>query len=591
MERFWSTSWDQTYYPKGSNADVWRQNNFSRGINAPEMLSPELRNLINQLSISANPVSPEQVKIGGVYILGSKIFRLKEGRVESQASIHKTSKTFVFKKIVGDILDESGKIVEEIRKVDFALLAPFNKFLREVTDAKYLAKVAKENTPLPNAGSAPAGIESAASAELAANTSEKVETQIRPVAEVVCGRQVFDTNLDLHRLKKLSSERKVEILFSYIHRRQQMIAQNSEYKSKPIPPIFFRWKRDDGRFNVLCLYDYKRENQTFKAGLAKGQPENHPQIKGKGVDGETLFEMFAQLAPTADLPTEPKMENPPEPSQKTDLTPAERDVLDSININIDGVQWGISHVTGAKFIDKSINSLEDLCRKIIHAFLVQNKTIAKNMILINISVNNADFTFGISKVHEHLNEYRVELYFLNEKSGRQDFNVLGARGMAAKMKQLVGNASFKNSSVSSEASVNPSATIPAAKAAKQSQPPEKEKPQNSLVLKIEGVDWVFEDTENLGILDENVKILEDVIQNMIRVLNLKKNSEGDEVSIQVGFNINGHKSIFGLASAEDGRIEGFLWGSSGFDEIEASDADDFAAQIKKLVQENFEQTD
>ena len=282
---------------------------------APESLSPELRNLINQLSISANPVSPEQVKIGGVYILGSKIFRLKEGRVESQASIHKTSKTFVFKKIVGDILDESGKIVEEIRKVDVALLAPFNKFLREVTDAKYLAKVAKENTPLPNAGSAPAGIESAASAELAANTSEQVETQIRPVAEVVCGRQVFDTNLDLHRLKKLSSERKVELLFSYIRSRQQMIAQNSEYKSKPIPPIFFRWKRDDGRFNVLCLYDYKPEHQTFKAGLAKGQPENHPQIKGKGVDGEKLFQMIEQLAPTADLPTEPEPQNPPASSQ------------------------------------------------------------------------------------------------------------------------------------------------------------------------------------------------------------------------------------------------------------------------------------
>ena len=282
---------------------------------APESLSPELRNLINQLSISANPVSPEQVKIGGVYILGSKIFRLKEGRVESQASIHKTSKTFVFKKIVGDILDESGKIVEEIRKVDVALLAPFNKFLREVTDAEYLAKVAKENTPLPNAGLAPAGVESAASAELAANTSEQVETQIRPVAEVVCGRQVFDTNLDLHRFKKLSNETKVEILFSYIHRRQQMIAQNSEYKSKPIPPIFFRWKRDDGRFNVLCLYDYKPENQTFKAGLAKGQPENHPQIKGKGVDGEKLFQMIEQLAPTADLPTEPEPQNLPASSQ------------------------------------------------------------------------------------------------------------------------------------------------------------------------------------------------------------------------------------------------------------------------------------
>ena len=274
----------------------------------------ESRNFINQLSFSANPVFPREVKVGRVYILGNQIFRLKGAKVDITPLIGVNEK-YCFREITGEDLNELGQIVGEFRKVDFNFSSPWNSFLREVTDAKYLAKVAKENTPLPNAGSAPAGIESAASAELAAATSEQVETQIRPVAEVVCGRQVFDTNLDLHRFKRLSNETKVELLFSYIRSRQQMIAQNSEYKSKPIPPIFFRWKRDDGRFNVLCLYDYKPENQTFKAGLAKGQPENHPQIKGKGVDGEKLFQMIEQLAPTADLPTEPEPQNPPASSQ------------------------------------------------------------------------------------------------------------------------------------------------------------------------------------------------------------------------------------------------------------------------------------
>ena len=428
----------------------------------------ESRNFINQLSFSANPVFPREVKVGRVYILGSKIFRLKEGRVESQASIHKTSKTFVFKKIVGDILDESGKIVEEIRKVDVALLAPFNKFLREVTDAEYLAKVAKENTPLPNAGLAPAGVESAASAELAANTSEQVETQIRPVAEVVYGRQTWGKgNLDLVDFNAMPTTRKIQTIKQLLQTRDSKSERDIDHNNSPILPVVLRVSRPDGKFDVLSIYRFNPENQKFKAGLAKGQPENHSQIKGTWVDGETLFEMFAQLAPTADLSKELEPQNPPAASQEPDS-------------------------------DSATSAAADL----------------------------------------------------------------------------------KKPAETKVATPPLARTSPEAAAEK----------LTHLNLQIDGFNWRFEDTENLEVLDENVKSLEDVIQNMIRVSNLKKTSEGD-VSVSVDFDINGNKSSFGLTSAEDGRIEGFLWGSSGFDEIEASDADDFAAQIKKLVQENFEQTD
>ena len=119
-----------------------------------------------------------------------------------------------------------------------------------------------------------------------------------------------------------------------------------------------------------------------------------------------------------------------------------------------------------------------------------------------------------------------------------------------------------------------------------------------LNLQIDGFNWRFEDTENLEVLDENVKSLEDVIQNMIRVLNLKKNSEDDYVAIQVDFDINGHEFYFGLSSEEDGKIKGFFDDSFnsvinnlylGFTEIEASDGNDFADNIKNLVQEYFDQ--
>ena len=109
-----------------------------------------------------------------------------------------------------------------------------------------------------------------------------------------------------------------------------------------------------------------------------------------------------------------------------------------------------------------------------------------------------------------------------------------------------------------------------------------------LNLQIDGFNWRFEDTENLEVLDENVKSLEDVIQNMIRVSNLKKTSEGD-VSVSVDFDINGHKFNFGLNSAENGKVKGFLYNFDlGFNEIEAADANDFATKITDLVQQNFD---
>ena len=258
------------------------------------------------------------------------------------------------------------------------------------------------------------------------------------------------------------------------------------------------------------------------------------------------------------------------------LNPKGKESWRNQDIVVDGDTWRFVDFGGSRIFNQNIQSLDDLVEKMVQKFILNADKSRKSSVSMEVFVDNASFMFGVDGLEQNLSddkgvEPKIKLYFFDDKNRRQHYDVFGTKNMVSKIKQLI-------KKFFSSDSAPPAAA----------ETPEK---LTHLTLQIHRVDWKFEDTENLGVLDENVKSLEDLIQNMIRVLNLKKNSEDDYVAIQVDFDINGNKFSFGLTSAEDGRIEGFLWGSSGFDEIEASDADDFAAQIKKLVQENFEQTD